>query len=98
MESRSSFGMFSPPRLRDCARSAGYSRPLRMTIDPVDLAARLIACPSVTPREAGSLTVLGEALEELGFTVHRFLSGSPPEGPVENMVATRGSEIGRAHV
>ena len=62
-----------------------------MTIDPVDLAARLIACPSVTPREAGSLTVLGEALEELGFTVHRFLSGSPPEGPVENMVATRGS-------
>ncbi|HEY0324410.1 MAG TPA: succinyl-diaminopimelate desuccinylase [Allosphingosinicella sp.] len=64
---------------------------MSMTIDPVDLAARLIACPSVTPREAGSLTVLGEALEELGFTVHRFLSGSPPEGPVENMVATRGS-------
>ena len=62
-----------------------------MTIDPVDLAARLIACPSVTPREAGSLTVLGEALEELGFTVHRFLSGSAPEGPVENMVAIRGS-------
>jgi len=62
-----------------------------MTIDPVDLACRLIACPSVTPREAGSLTVLGEALEEQGFTVHRFLSGSPPEGPVENMVATRGS-------
>ncbi|MFN3726828.1 MAG: succinyl-diaminopimelate desuccinylase [Allosphingosinicella sp.] len=62
-----------------------------MTIDPVDLACRLIACPSVTPREAGSLTVLGEALEELGFTVHRFLSGSPPEGPVENMVAIRGS-------
>lgn len=62
-----------------------------MTIDPVDLAARLIACPSVTPREAGSLTVLGEALEQLGFTVHRFLSGSPPEGPVENMVAIRGS-------
>jgi succinyl-diaminopimelate desuccinylase len=62
-----------------------------MTIDPVDLAARLIACPSVTPREAGSLTVLGEALEVLGFTVHRFISGSPPEGPVENMVATRGS-------
>ncbi len=62
-----------------------------MTIDPVDLAARLIACPSVTPREAGTLTVLGEALEAAGFTVHRFLSGSPPEGPVENMVAIRGS-------
>ncbi len=62
-----------------------------MTIDPIDLACRLIACPSVTPREAGSLTVLGEALEELGFTVHRFLSGSLPDGPVENMVAIRGS-------
>ena len=62
-----------------------------MTIDPIDLAARLIACPSVTPREAGALTVLGEALEELGFTVHRFLSGSAPEGPVENMFASRGS-------
>jgi succinyl-diaminopimelate desuccinylase len=60
-------------------------------IDPVELAARLIACPSVTPREAGTLTVLGEALERLGFEVHRFLSGGPPDGPVENMFATRGS-------
>ncbi len=60
-------------------------------IDPVDLAARLIACPSVTPREAGTLTVLGEALGRLGFTVHRFLSGEAPDGPVENMFATRGS-------
>ena len=60
-------------------------------IDPVDLAARLIACPSVTPREAGTLTVLGEALADQGFTVHRFLSGEAPDGPVENMFATRGS-------
>jgi succinyl-diaminopimelate desuccinylase len=60
-------------------------------IDPVDLAARLIACPSVTPREAGTLTVLGEALAAQGFTVHRFLSGEAPDGPVENMFATRGS-------
>lgn len=60
-------------------------------IDPVDLAARLIACPSVTPREAGTLTVLANALEPMGFAVHRFIAGEAPDGPVENMVATRGA-------
>ncbi|HEV2748527.1 MAG TPA: succinyl-diaminopimelate desuccinylase [Allosphingosinicella sp.] len=59
-------------------------------IDPIELASRLIACPSVTPREAGAMDVLGEALERLGFAVHRFRSGEPPDGPVENMFATRG--------
>jgi len=62
-----------------------------MTIDPVDLACRLIACPSVTPREAGALDVLGAALERIGFTVHRMTNGGPPDGPVENLFATRGS-------
>lgn len=60
-------------------------------IDPVDLAARLIACPSITPQSAGVFDVLEEALTPLGFTVHRFVSGSPPDGPVENMVAIRGA-------
>ncbi|PSJ38057.1 succinyl-diaminopimelate desuccinylase [Allosphingosinicella deserti] len=60
-------------------------------IDPVDLAARLIACPSITPRSAGVFDVLEDALIPLGFEVHRFLAGTEPEGPVENMVAIRGS-------
>ena len=60
-------------------------------IDPVQLAADLIACPSVTPRSAGVFDVLEQALLPLGFEVHRFLSGEAPNGPVENMVATRGS-------
>ena len=60
-------------------------------IDPVELASRLIACPSVTPREAGTLDVLTAALEPLGFGVHRFASGEAPDGPVENLFATRGS-------
>lgn len=59
-------------------------------IDPVALASRLIACPSVTPKEAGALTILGEALQDLGFEVHRFLSGTAPDGPVENLFASRG--------
>jgi succinyl-diaminopimelate desuccinylase len=60
-------------------------------LDPVDLAARLIACPSVTPASGAVFDVLEEALRPLGFDVHRFVSGEPPEGPVENLFATRGS-------
>ncbi|HEY0271232.1 MAG TPA: succinyl-diaminopimelate desuccinylase [Sphingomonas sp.] len=59
--------------------------------DPVDLAARLIACPSVTPADAGAQAVLAEALAAQGFAVHRFTSGGPPHGPIENLVAIRGS-------
>jgi succinyl-diaminopimelate desuccinylase len=61
------------------------------TIDPLDLACRLIACPSVTPTDAGALSVIAGALEQIGFTVHRFSAGAPPDGPVENLFATRGN-------
>jgi succinyl-diaminopimelate desuccinylase len=60
-------------------------------IDPVDLTRRLIACPSVTPLEAGVLDVLEQELGRLGFQVHRFIAGEAPDGPVENLFATRGS-------
>jgi len=60
-------------------------------IDPVDLAARLIACPSVTPASGAVFDVLEAALTPLGFEVHRFTLGEPPDGPVENLFATRGS-------
>ena len=39
-----------------------------MTLDPVQLAADLIRCPSITPEDAGALDVLQGALEALGFT------------------------------
>jgi succinyl-diaminopimelate desuccinylase len=60
-------------------------------IDPVDLASRLIACPSVTPATGDVFDVLEQALLQVGFEVHRFIAGEPPEGPVENLFATRGS-------
>ena len=60
-------------------------------MDPVDLAARLIACPSITPASGAVFDVLEEALQAIGFTVHRFMSGEAPDGPVENLFATRGS-------
>ncbi len=65
--------------------------PPAMPLDPVALAAQLIACPSVTPADAGAQTVLADALAAQGFAVHRFASGGPPDGPVENLVAIRGS-------
>jgi succinyl-diaminopimelate desuccinylase len=59
-------------------------------IDPVELTKRLIACPSVTPADAGAQDVLAEVLESIGFTVHRFVDGGPPDGPVHNLYAERG--------
>ena len=61
-----------------------------MAIDPVELAAALIAVPSVTPATGVVFDVLEEALRPLGFAIHRFTRGEAPDGPVENMVAIRG--------
>ncbi|WGW05140.1 succinyl-diaminopimelate desuccinylase [Tropicibacter oceani] len=40
-------------------------------IDPVDLTARLVRCPSVTPEEGGALVLLQDLLEGAGFTCTR---------------------------
>lgn len=60
------------------------------SIDPVDLAARLIACPSITPATGAVFDVLEDALTAIGFSVHRFVAGEAPDGPVENLFAVRG--------
>jgi succinyl-diaminopimelate desuccinylase len=60
-------------------------------IDPVELAAQLIRYPSVTPAQGEVFDVLENALKPLGFEVHRWVMGEPPDGPTENMVAIRGS-------
>ena len=65
-------------------------------LDPVTLTADLIACPSVTPRDAGALDVLATALESIGFAVDTFWSGAAPDGPVRNLFATRGQ--GHPHI
>src|SRR5580765_2812000 len=59
-------------------------------IDPVTLASDLIRCPSVTPASGEVFDLLVAALAPLGFTVHRWVMGEPPDGPTENMVAIRG--------
>ncbi|HLL59423.1 MAG TPA: succinyl-diaminopimelate desuccinylase, partial [Allosphingosinicella sp.] len=64
---------------------------MNSAIDPVELASRLIACPSVTPASGAVFQVLEEALTAQGFAVHRLVQGEAPDGPVENLFATRGT-------
>src|SRR3954447_8147684 len=60
-------------------------------IDPIEIAAELIRCPSVTPARGEVFDVLECALKPLGFDVNRWVMGEAPDGPTENMVAIRGS-------
>jgi succinyl-diaminopimelate desuccinylase len=61
------------------------------SIDPVELALALISCPSITPARGEVFDVLESALRDNGFDVHRWVMGEAPDGPTENMVATRGT-------
>ena len=59
--------------------------------DPVALAQALIRCPSVTPEEAGALSVLEDVLGPAGFTVHRMTFSEPGTPDVENLYARIGT-------
>lgn len=59
--------------------------------DPVELAKALLAAPSITPATGAAFDVLEAALAPLGFAVERFLDGAAPDGPVENLLAVRGT-------
>ena len=60
-------------------------------IDPVTLTQELIRCPSVTPIEAGAITLLQETLTEMGFTCHRMTFEEEGTEPVENLYARLGT-------
>jgi succinyl-diaminopimelate desuccinylase len=60
-----------------------------MSIDPIALTRDLINRPSITPARGEVFDVLEQALRPLGFEVHRWVMGDPPDGPTENMVAIR---------
>lgn len=59
-------------------------------IDPVALTQALLRADSVTPARGAVFDVLEAALVPLGFAVDRFVVGEAPDGPVENLLATRG--------
>ena len=60
-------------------------------MDVVELTKALIAAESVTPARGAVFDVLEAALLPLGFKVERFVEGEAPDGPVENLLAVRGS-------
>jgi succinyl-diaminopimelate desuccinylase len=62
--------------------------------DALSLAKRLIAAPSITPATGAVFDVLEAALVATGFDVERFVTGEAPDGPVENLLATRGTNTG----
>lgn len=64
--------------------------------DVLALAKALLACESVTPARGEVFDILEAALVPLGFTVDRFVAGTAPDGPVENLLAVRGS--GSPHI
>lgn len=64
------------------------------SFDPLDLASRLIACPSVTPATGSVFDAMEAMLTPLGFAVDRFIVGEAPDGPVENMIALRSRDTG----
>ena len=70
-------------------------------LDPLDLAKRLIAAPSVTPATGAVFAELEAMLAPLGFAVHRFTRGEGAEGsdeaPVENLFALRAGPPGSRH-
>ena len=61
-----------------------------MQIDPVNFAAELIRCPSVTPADAGALDLLEKVLSEIGFTCTRLPFQEPDTARVDNLYARLG--------
>jgi succinyl-diaminopimelate desuccinylase len=64
--------------------------------DPIALTQALVRCESVTPDEAGALTLLQNVLEPAGFVCHRLLFSEPGTPDVDNLYARLGS--GRPHL
>ena len=58
-----------------------------MSIDPVDLTARLVKCPSVTPEEGGAIQLLEALLTDAGFDCHRA-----DRGGIANLIARWGAK------
>ena len=63
-----------------------------MSLDPVQFAADLIRCPSVTPADAGALDVLERALTDLGFACMRLPFEEDGTDRVDNLYARLGRE------
>jgi len=63
---------------------------IEWALDPAALAAALIRCPSVTPKDEGALDIVAGALEGLGFTCHRLVFADERTEPIHNLYARHG--------
>ena len=61
-------------------------------LDAVALTQALIRCPSVTPKDAGALSVLEAALKPMGFVCHRLRFEAAGTAAVDNLYARLGTE------
>lgn len=59
--------------------------------DLIDLTTALIDAESITPARGAVFDVMEMALVAQGFAVDRFIAGEAPDGPVENLLAVRGT-------
>lgn len=59
--------------------------------DPLEIARELIRCPSVTPEDAGALSVLEKWLKPLGFTCERMRFSAEDTPDVDNLYARFGT-------
>jgi succinyl-diaminopimelate desuccinylase len=60
--------------------------------DALSIAQALIRCPSVTPRDAGALSVLEDLLKAHGFETHRVTFSESGTADIDNLYARIGSE------
>tara|TARA_R110002095_G_scaffold63086_4_gene53295 strand:- start:177 stop:1313 length:1137 start_codon:yes stop_codon:yes gene_type:complete len=62
-----------------------------MPYDVIELTQKLVACPSITPKDEGALVYLSEQLAALGFECHHLEFGEG-EDKVSNLFARLGNE------
>ncbi len=62
-----------------------------MSTDAIDLCRALLRCPSVTPQDGGSLSVLEAALKQAGFSTHRVTFSAPGTPDIDNLYARIGT-------
>lgn len=60
--------------------------------DALSIARDLLRCPSVTPADAGALSVVEKLLGDAGFEVHRVTFSEPGAADIDNLYARIGTE------
>jgi succinyl-diaminopimelate desuccinylase len=71
----------------------GYKGEMKnVPVDPVALLQDLIRCPSVTPLDAGALSVVESLLTDAGFDAHRLIFKDQDTPDIDNLFARYGSK------